>query len=203
MKVITFIFVLVLFLMGSTVCGQNKNERKTNMNQCSEIYLAGGCFWGMEHFLKQINGVMATEVGFANGKTVHPTYRQVCDENTGHAETVHVTYNTEVLSLSFLLELYFKAIDPISINKQGGDTGTQYRTGIYYSNKNDLAVIEQEIKKLQAQYDEPLAVEVLPLANFYNAEDYHQDYLVKNPSGYCHINPQLFEMARKANANKK
>ncbi len=171
------------------------------MNQTAELYLAGGCFWGMEHFLQQINGVVSTQVGFANGRTANPTYRQVCDDNTGHAETVYVVYNPQVLPLTLLLQLYFKAIDPTSVNKQGGDTGEQYRTGIYYSDKADLPIIKAEIAKLAAQYDRPIVVDVQPLKHFYKAEDYHQDYLIKNPSGYCHISLGLFEMARKANAN--
>jgi peptide methionine sulfoxide reductase msrA/msrB len=170
------------------------------MNQSAELYLAGGCFWGMEHFLQQINGVVSTQVGFANGRTANPTYRQVCDENTGHAETVHVVYNPHVLPLTLLLQLYFKAIDPTSVNRQGGDSGEQYRTGIYYTNKADLPIIKAEMAKLAKQYTQPVVVEVEPLKHFYKAEDYHQDYLVKNPSGYCHISLGLFEMARKANA---
>lgn len=173
------------------------------MNKSAELYIAGGCFWGMEHFLQQINGVTTTQVGFANGKTTNPTYREVCEENTGHAETVHVIYNPQVLSLSLLLQLYFKAIDPTSLNQQGGDKGTQYRTGIYYTNKDDLPIIKAEIAKLASQYNRPIVIEVLPLQNFYKAEEYHQDYLDKNPSGYCHIDLSLFEMARKANGNRK
>lgn len=198
MKLISIVLVCLLSMscVGSSI---NKKEKNQMISHSADLYLAGGCFWGMEHFLKQINGVTATEVGFANGKTENPSYRQVCDENTGHAETVHVSWNPRVLSLRFLLQLYFKAIDPTSLNRQGGDHGTQYRTGIYYTHKEYLPIIQDEIKKLAAHYDKPIAIEVLPLHNFYNAEDYHQDYLVKNPSGYCHIQPELFEMARRAN----
>jgi len=97
--------------------------------QFKEIYLAGGCFWGTEHYFKQIDGVVDTEVGYANGTTENPTYKEVCTDKTGFAETVHVTYNPDKVSLKFLLEMYFKAIDPTSINRQGNDMGTQYRTG--------------------------------------------------------------------------
>lgn len=200
MRLISIVVCSLLFSIGCTSNGQNKNERRTNMNQSAELYLAGGCFWGMEHFLQQINGVVSTQVGFANGRTANPTYRQVCDENTGHAETVHVVYNPQVLPLTLLLQLYFKAIDPTSVNRQGGDSGEQYRTGIYYTNKADLPIIKAEMAKLAKQYTQPIAVEVEPLKHFYKAEDYHQDYLIKNPSGYCHISLGLFEMARKANA---
>lgn len=163
-----------------------------------EIYLAGGCFWGAEHFLKQIQGVVSTEVGFANGHLENPTYKQVYTDTTGHAETVHVTYDPAQVSLKFLLELFFKAIDPTSLNKQGEDTGTRYRTGVYYTDPADLPQIEAVFAAEQQKLDAPLMVEKLPLQNFYRAEEYHQDYLDKNPTGYCHLPTALFEFARKA-----
>ena len=168
----------------------------------AEIYLAGGCFWGTEHFLKQIRGVESTEVGYANSIINQPTYQQVCSGETNAAETVKVVYDPETVNLSLLLDLYFKTIDPTSLNRQGNDRGTQYRTGIYYTNKADIAIINQAVRALADQYKNPIAIEVKPLTNFYPAENYHQDYLDKNPNGYCHINPALFEMARKANAPK-
>lgn len=168
----------------------------------AEIYLAGGCFWGTEHFLKQIRGVESTQAGYANSIVANPSYEQVCSGKTDAAEAVKVVYDPETLDLSTLLELYFKTIDPTSLNRQGNDRGTQYRTGIYYTNPEDLPVIRQAIEALAAQYKEPIAIEVKPLKNFYPAETYHQDYLDKNPNGYCHINPALFDLARKANAPK-
>ncbi len=167
----------------------------------SEIYLAGGCFWGMEHYLASIHGVLSTRVGYANGATENPTYEEVCYQNTGHAETVHVIYDAEIVSLAFLLNLYFEAIDPVSINRQGGDTGTQYRTGIYYVDEEDRPIIENSLLKLQRRYQEPLAIEVLPLSQFSVAEEYHQMYLHKNPGGYCHIAQRQFENASKALVN--
>ncbi len=163
-----------------------------------EIYLAGGCFWGTEHFFKQIKGVVETEVGFANGHTENPNYKEVYTDETGYAETVHVTYNPEVVSLEFLLRMFFKAIDPVSLNKQGHDEGTRYRTGIYYTDAEDLPVINKVYAEEQQHYDQPLAVEKQPLECFYTAEEYHQDYLDKNPSGYCHLPQSLFEFAKKA-----
>jgi peptide methionine sulfoxide reductase msrA/msrB len=180
----------------------NTNLNKTNatiMKERSEIYLAGGCFWGTEHFLKMINGVVGTEVGYANGHTEDPTYKEVCTHTTGFAETVHVTYDPHTLALSTLLELYFKTIDPTSVDRQGGDVGDQYRTGIFYTDKEDLPKIEEEVKRLSESYSAPIAIQVLPLKNFYKAEEYHQDYLDKNPTGYCHIPQALFELAKKAN----
>lgn len=168
-----------------------------------EIYLAGGCFWGTEHYFKQITGVLNTEVGFANGHTEHPTYKEVYTDETGFAETVHVTYNPDEVSLRFLLKMFFKAIDPTSLNKQGHDEGTRYRTGVYYTDAEDLSVIDDVFATEQQSYTQPLAVEKLPLQNFYTAEEYHQDYLDKNPTGYCHLPQSLFEFARQAREKKQ
>lgn len=164
----------------------------------SEIYLAGGCFWGSEKYLGSIRGVLSTQVGYANGETENPTYEEVCHRNTGHAEAVRVVYDADILPLAFLLALYYESIDPVSVNRQGGDRGAQYRTGIYYINNADLPVIERSIAQLQTRYDKPIAIEVAPLHNFSPAEDYHQKYLDKNPGGYCHISTAKFEQAAKA-----
>lgn len=163
-----------------------------------DLYLAGGCFWGAEHFFKQIEGVVLTEVGFANGHTPDPTYKQVYTDTTGYAETVHLRYDTERVGLKFLLRMFFKAIDPTSLNKQGEDEGTRYRTGIYYTDPTDLPTIRMIFEEEQQQVDAPIVVEVEPLQNFYRAEDYHQDYLDKNPDGYCHLPLELFRFAREA-----
>ncbi len=167
-----------------------------SLQQVKEIYLAGGCFWGTQMYFDAIKGVVSTEVGYANGNTKNPTYEEVCHNNTGHAETVKVIYNGEVLSLDKLLNFYYEVIDPVSVNKQGGDIGIQYRTGIYYVDEKDLKIIEPSIKNLQNKYDKPIAVEVKPLENFYSAEEYHQKYLEKNPSGYCHISRTQIESVR-------
>ena len=163
-----------------------------------EIYLAGGCFWGTEHFFKQIQGVMKTEVGFANGNTQNPTYKEVYTDTTGFAETVHIDYDENVVSLEFLLNMFFVAIDPTSLNKQGHDEGTRYRTGIYYSDESQLDAIRKVMSEQQEKYEKPIVVEVEPLKNFYPADEYHRDYLDKNPNGYCHLPLELFEYARKA-----
>ena len=156
-----------------------------------EIYLAGGCFWGVEGYFKRIEGVKDTTCGYANGKTANPSYEDVCRHNTGHAETVRVLFDTDVISLEDLLIYYFRIIDPVSVNKQGNDVGTQYRTGIYYTDESLLPVIKAAVEREQRRYNEKIAVEVLPLENFYSAEEYHQNYLDKNPNGYCHINLNL------------
>ncbi|MBR0182409.1 MAG: peptide-methionine (S)-S-oxide reductase MsrA [Bacteroidaceae bacterium] len=163
-----------------------------------EIYFAGGCFWGTEHFFKQIEGVTDTETGFANGHTESPTYKEVYTDTTGFAETVRVRYDTSRVSLPFLLRMFFKAIDPTSLNRQGHDEGTRYRTGIYFTDPADLPVIEEAWQEEQQRWAEPLVVEKQPLQNYYAAEEYHQDYLDKNPDGYCHLPLSLFEFARQA-----
>ncbi len=163
-----------------------------------EIFLAGGCFWGTEHYFQKIKGVIQTDVGYANGKFDNPTYEQVCKENTGHAETVHVVYDDQVVSLPFILDMYYDVIDPTAVNRQGGDEGSQYRTGIYYTDQKDKPVIEESINKLQEKYTKPIAVEVLPLQNYSKAEEYHQQYLDKNPGGYCHISIDKFAKASSA-----
>ena len=160
------------------------------------IYLAGGCFWGTQRYFDCLPGVLETEVGYANGKTANPSYEQVKYANTGHAETVRVVYDAEQICLEELLEQYYKVIDPTSVNRQGGDVGMQYRTGIYYTDPADGETAVKSLAKLQEQYDKPLAVECEPLAHFYSAEEYHQKYLEKNPFGYCHIAPGLFEAAK-------
>lgn len=164
------------------------------------IYFAGGCFWGTEHFFKLIAGVLTTMAGYINSNVPDPTYRQVCSGQTNAAEAVQVQYDPQKVSLTLLCELYFMTIDPTSLNRQGNDVGTQYRTGIYYTSDKQVPEIMQAVEKEAAKVGRPLAVEVMPMHNFYPAEDYHQDYLDKNPGGYCHINPKLFEIARKANS---
>jgi len=163
------------------------------------IYFAGGCFWGTEHFFKQVRGVSETEVGYANGNLQNPSYTQVSTGKTGFAETVKVSYDPEIIRLELLIDLFLKTIDPTSLNKQGNDIGTQYRTGIYYTDVTDLPIIKEKLVALASQYPNQIVVEVEPLQNYYDAETYHQKYLDKNPGGYCHIGPELFELARKAN----
>ena len=155
------------------------------------IYLAGGCFWGMQRFFDQLEGVVSTEVGYANGPDAAPTYEQVC-QDSGHAETLRVEYDPEIISLTKLLGYYFMVIDPLSVNRQGNDTGIQYRTGIYYTDPAQLKEIEAVCREQEARIGAKLAVERKPLENFFSAEEYHQKYLEKNPGGYCHIPQSMF-----------
>ena len=169
----------------STIKMENKMNTTIQSEDIREIYLAGGCFWGIEAYMERIYGVKDATSGYANGKTDKTNYQMI--GSTDHAETVHVTYDANKVSLDKLLKYYFQVIDPTSLNKQGNDRGRQYRTGIYYQNEQDKAVILKEIQIQQAKYKDKIQVEVEPLRHYIPAEDYHQDYLKKNPNGYCHI----------------
>ena len=159
------------------------------------IYLAGGCFWGVQKYFDQFDGVLATEVGYANGPEEAPSYRDVCN-SSGHAETVKIEYDPEVISLTDLLGYYFMVIDPLSINRQGNDRGIQYRTGIYYTDESQLPEIKTVYREQEEKAGAKLAVEMEPLKNFYTAEEYHQKYLDKNPGGYCHIPRKMFSVQK-------
>ncbi len=165
----------------------NKTKETIDTSDLKTIYFAGGCFWGIEGYMERIYGVYDATSGYANGKTENPTYEEVSTGETGHAETVKVQYEPKKISLEKLLSYFLMVVDPTSLNKQGNDEGTQYRSGIYYVDDSDRDIIVEKLKKEQQKYDEKIVVEVKKLNNFYNAEDYHQDYLVKNPKGYCHI----------------
>lgn len=165
---------------------QEETEVKT-------IYLAGGCFWGVQKYLDQFSGVISTEVGYANGPDKQPTYQEVCD-SSGHAETVKVVYDESRIDLTELLNYYFMVIDPLSVNKQGNDRGIQYRTGIYYTDSDQLSEIEAVYREQELKAGAKLAVELEPLRNFFTAEEYHQKYLDKNPYGYCHIPKTMFSL---------
>lgn len=152
-----------------------------------KIFLAGGCFWGVEEFLSRIPGVINTEVGYANGRTENPTYEDVCYKNTYFAEVCKVEYDDNKVSLETLLKEYWSIVDPTTLNRQGPDVGSQYRTGIYYTSEEDLPTILKSKEENQKNYDKKIVTEVTPLVNYYKAEEYHQKYLKKNPNGYCHI----------------
>lgn len=155
--------------------------------QLREIWLAGGCFWGVEAYMARVPGVAGTDVGYANGRTENPTYEDVCKSNTGFAETVQVRYDPQKITLADLIGRFFSIIDPTSLNRQGNDIGSQYRSGIYYRDPADLPIIEEVKSRIAKNLAKPAVTEVKPLENFYLAEEYHQDYLEKNPRGYCHI----------------
>lgn len=165
-----------------------------------DIWFAAGCFWGAQKFFKLIDGVDFTEVGFANGRLENPTYEQVYTDTTGHAECVHLRYNPSVVSLKRLAELYFKIIDPLSLNKQGEDEGTRYRTGVFYEDSQDADILKSVFNQVKSSLGvKDMPVELLPLFCFYPADEYHQDYLDKNPTGYCHLSPSIFKLALNVN----
>lgn len=158
-----------------------------NNDKLEEIWLAGGCFWGVEAFMARVYGVADVTSGYANGNTENPTYEKVIRGDTGYAEAVHVLYDPERVDLEKLLTHYFKVIDPTVLNRQGNDRGEQYRTGVYYKKDTDKVIIDQVVAKEQQKYNDPIVTEVEPLTSYTLAEEYHQDYLEKNPDGYCHI----------------
>ena len=202
---LALVIISLKFLKKDSTNKQTSNIKEMakdidNVKNKNEIYLAGGCFWGVEGYFKKIPGVIDTSVGYANGKTNDTSYGEL--NKTDHSETVKITYDQDVVSLQELLEYYFRIIDPTSINQQGNDKGRQYRTGVYYTNQNDKIIIDEIIRQQQENYDKKIAVEVEPLNNFVLAEDYHQDYLDKNPGGYCHINIALANEPLESNKNK-
>lgn len=161
------------------------------------IYFAGGCFWGVAHFFKGVDGVVKVTAGYANGALDHqPSYEEVYTDRTGFAETVEVRYDPSRVSLPELVDLYFTVVDPLSLNRQGGDVGTRYRTGVYFVSEEDLPLIRPRFEVESARLGAPLSVELEPLRSFYPAEEYHQDYLDKHTGGYCHIPLPAFRYLR-------
>ncbi|MDO4778717.1 MAG: bifunctional peptide-methionine (S)-S-oxide reductase MsrA/peptide-methionine (R)-S-oxide reductase MsrB [Tissierellia bacterium] len=171
---------------NSFIENPNDSIDYTNAN-LKTIYLAGGCFWGLEAYMEKIYGIADAVSGYANGKTLKPSYEDVIYKNTGHAETVKVSYDPNRIDLVKIIDYYLKVVDPTSLNRQGNDRGIQYRLGIYFVDESEKELINQRLKKEESKYNQKIVVEVMKLDNFYEAEEYHQDYLKKNPNGYCHI----------------
>lgn len=162
-------------------------------NQIKRIVLAGGCFWGVEKYFQLLKGVITTTVGYANGDIDNPTYEDLINHRSTHSEACEIYYDSNVISLQEILGHMFRFIDPTSVNKQGGDIGIQYRTGVYYTTEMDKQIIENFINQKQIEISKKIAVEVLEENGYYLAEEYHQNYLNKNPSGYCHVNLNLIK----------
>lgn len=160
---------------------------KKEGKKMKRIVLAGGCFWGVEAYFKKLKGVLDTNVGYTNGNKANPSYVELKNHTATHAEAVEIFYDEKLISLEKILEHMFRFIDPTSLNKQGGDIGIQYRTGVYYKDEEDRKIIEKFIQDKNKQYNNQIVVEIVPELGFYLAEDYHQDYLDKNPHGYCHV----------------
>ena len=158
-----------------------------NLDNLKTIYLAGGCFWGTEAFMERIYGVYSTKCGYANGHVENPLYEDVKTGATGHAETVMLKYDPTKTDLNKILHAFFKTINPTSLNRQGGDVGSQYRTGIYFTDESEEEIILDFIKEKQKEYNDTIVTETCMIKCFYDAEEYHQKYLEKNPGGYCHV----------------
>lgn len=150
------------------------------------IILGGGCFWCVEAIYLQLKGVISAESGYAGGHIANPTYEQVCDKHTGHAEVVKVVYNPNEISLDDILEVFFEVHDPTTLNRQGNDIGPQYRSAIYYQNNEEKQIAEDAKMKAQEFWDNPIVTEITPFSNFYKAEAYHQNYYFQNSNQpYC------------------
>lgn len=164
--------------------------KKTNLKQ---IILAAGCFWGVEHFFSLQKGIIDVESVYVNGKLPNPSYEYVCSQKDTFVEGVKIIYDKSIISLAKLLKIFLNIIDPVN-DLQSNDRGIQYVQGIYWSNKDDLVVINDFINSLKKEHsNNDIKINVEKLHNYYLAEDYHQKYLIKNPNGYCHINKMLFK----------
>ncbi|WP_210467889.1 peptide-methionine (R)-S-oxide reductase MsrB [Sporosarcina sp. 6E9] len=172
----------------NSASSEAKDER-----QLEVIYFAGGCFWGVEAFFSKMPGVHEVTSGYANGLGENPTYEEVISGKMGFVEAVEVQYDPDDVELSTLIEYYFKAIDPTTLNQQGNDVGIQYRTGIYYLNEDDAYIIDKLLTAERKRHDKAVVTEVLPLTNYFLAEEEHQDFLVKNPNAYCHIDMSILD----------
>lgn len=165
-----------------------------------KVVVGGGCFWGVEEYYRRLKGVVETRVGYAQGLTENPSYQEVCSGRTLHAEVVELIYDENIIAFEKVLEHLFRMTDPTSLNKQGNDVGTQYRVGIYTTEEGDLERANAYIATRQPEYSKPIVFEVEALRDFYDAEAYHQKYLVKNPGGYCHINMNLIRPEERKDA---
>lgn len=170
------------------------------MQKLSSIILAGGCFWCVEAVYSGMKGVVSAVSGYANGNTPNPTYRAVCTGNTGYAEAVKVEFDADTVSLEQILEVFWHIHDPTSLNRQGADIGTQYRSGIYYADEVQKTTIEASLKEAQKMFSQKIVTEIEPLKNWYEAEEYHQNYFANNPNqGYCQavIAPKVAKFRKK------
>jgi len=183
------IFAKVLLLASLTGIGSihaaEMNDTKSSSHVETAVF-GGGCFWCLDAQFKLVNGVKSVVSGYAGGTTKNPTYEQVCSETTGHAEVIQVEFDPAVVTYADLLRKFFHAHDPTTLNRQGPDVGTSYRSIILYRDANQKAVAEAVRSEAQKDWPDPIVTEIVPLQAFYRAEDYHQDYFAKNPTqGYC------------------
>lgn len=167
------------------------------------ITFGGGCFWGVQNYFKLVKGVVKTSVGYAMGEIKFPTYEIVCSGESGHAEVCKVDYDSSQTNLYILLTHFFHIVDPTLLNQQAGDIGTQYRSGIYYSSNEEKDLIKKFIDNIQKIYPDPIVVEVKPMEEFWDAEEYHQDYLEKNQDGYCHLDFSKYKNINKVDCEAR
>lgn len=173
------------------------NRKKSGiMKSYKTIYLAGGSFWGTQQYIRNFNGIVSTCIGYANSRIASPRYREVCQGKTGAAECVRVDYDPARISIDEIVRLFFMSINPTSVNRQGSDIGPQYRTGIYFTDSDDGNAIFSTVAVLEDSYDAPIAVEIMPLKNFYRAEKSLQNYLERAPGGHCTISQRIMDFAR-------
>ena len=190
-----YLACLIAFIFSLTSFAQNRTAKKgAPVNSSEVIYLAGGCFWGVEELLRKFPGVTETRVGYMGGDTKNATYNLVKTGATNHAETVKISYDPKKLKLDDLLLYFFKIHDPTTVNQQGNDVGTQYRSVIFYTTdqqKDQAEIIKQRVDKSGA-WKKPVVTQIIKAPEFWDAEDYHQDYLQKNPNGYtCHYERKI------------
>lgn len=185
---ISFLAVLSVLLNGDIKMSEKRDTKPQENLKVEKATFGGGCFWCTEAVFRILDGVIETEVGYAGGDFPNPTYEQVCTGTTGHAEVCQVTYNPEKVSYNKLLDIFFKSHDPTTLNRQGADVGTQYRSVIFYHNEEQKNLAINFIKKLELEkkFSKPIVTQVEPFKNYYRAEEYHKNYFEKNPfSTYC------------------
>jgi methionine-S-sulfoxide reductase len=194
-----FVWVFLLVKAGmERVKGENIMNKKTVVAEADKnasppdvetAIFAAGCFWGVQEYFSRVKGVIKSESGYTGGTKKNPTYEEVCTGKTGHAESVRVIFDPKVVSYDRLLQHFWELHDPTSLNKQGNDIGSQYRSAIFYTNPEQEIHARSSLEKLvkSGRYSQKIVTEILPAKEFYTAEEYHQNYLKKNPYGYCHI----------------
>lgn len=183
MRIFILFFALALSLTGSILA----KEKQAMTNKYETTVLAGGCFWGVEELFKELPGVVETNVGYTGGSADTANYHDVSSGETGHAEAVQIVFDPSKISFEKILLYFFRLHDPTTLNKQENDVGSQYRSAIFYTNEKQKEVALQVKKDISTKWKDPVVTEIVPLKEFYPAEEYHQDYLDKNPNGYrCH-----------------
>lgn len=175
--------------------GSNASDEARAAAGTETAIFAAGCFWGTEAYFRSLPGVQSTDVGYSGGKTVNPTYEEVCTGRTGHAESLRIVFDPSKITFETLLKHFFRMHDPTSLNRQGGDVGSQYRSAVFHASPQQKRTAEETIAALSksGKYRRPIVTEVAPAGAFYPAEEYHQDYLEKNPGGYCHVDLGLLK----------